>query len=320
ARIAQTFDVAIRDNQTSDGSLSMALVKPGVQESQLLKNLRVLMENGYSDVKYLCISSAYVQVPSSTLKVLSEFPQLVINLTVSGWHSIEENLLRLNEFERYLSVLDNTYLRVVNREDWAGIGSAVSDSGARSEEWLLGEIERRGLSSKVIRTPFHSVHKFPGSSPGNLGSRHMADISYNETVWNDIFDAGGRECCVTGKCKSCTTRCGAPGELWAPDWEIVSQAYLAMYHFELKRQSTFGRSPLAIYTARLIARKAMTAFEQSGNFEKTNYCKTQYEQLNDELSGMSLTQIQRRRFANDSHAIVMDGVDRHSLWGNAKAI
>jgi hypothetical protein len=78
----------------------MALRLPGQNMSQLEQNLEWLAEAGYQDVPYLCFSSAYVRVGDEVLQMLGRFTQLVVHVTVSGWHSKVENRLRLGEFER----------------------------------------------------------------------------------------------------------------------------------------------------------------------------------------------------------------------------
>jgi hypothetical protein len=137
AKLSQLFGVSIRDNQSSDGSLSMTLRIKGKAETQLYQNLALLNDSGFKNVQYLCFSSSYVKVPNSTLQSLSIFPNLVVHVTLSGWHSVQENILRLNEFERYKSYLPNVCLRLVNRKDWyQNINNDVGNP-ARCESWLL---------------------------------------------------------------------------------------------------------------------------------------------------------------------------------------
>lgn len=314
ASLARHYSMPIRDNQSSDGSLSMTLNAPGDVLSLLHRNLLILVEAGHQDVPYLCMVAAYVRVPEQNLRELSAFKGLIVHLTVSGWHSIEENLLRLDEFERYASILPNVLLRVVNRMDWAEVGISTHDSGARVEKWLLSEIRRRELSNRVIRTPFHSVHPFPGGRPGALGTRHMAGFDYTEE-WSHLFSEGASECCTTGKCKTCPTRCGAPGSPPTRIPLIAARALDAMLSFETARQASVGPpSPLAIYTARLIARKGAELYAEAG--DNAGYCKmvdthSKYDRAS---RTMILTSTDRRRLANDSHALVMNGMDRHRLW------
>jgi len=124
--------------------MSLVLAARNHKSSQLYLNLQTLFESGYSDIPYLCFSSAYMKVSDEVLKGFSKFPNLIVHITVSGWHSREENSLRLFEFERYSKYIPKTFLRIVNRQDWAGIGSPVQDSGARVEEWLLSKVEQMG--------------------------------------------------------------------------------------------------------------------------------------------------------------------------------
>jgi len=263
--------------------------------------------------------AAYVRVPEQNLSELSTFKGLIVHVTVSGWHSKEENSLRLGEFERYASTLPNVFLRIVNRMDWAGVGTPVPDSGARVERWLLSEIDRRRLGNRVIRTPFHSVHTFPGSRPGALGTRHMAGADYADE-WARLFSDGAKECCTTGKCKTCPTRCGAPGSPPMRTSLIAARALDAMLSFEIARQAGIGTpSPLAVYTARLLARKGAEQYAEAG--DNVGHCRlSEVHGMYDRVSRkLSLTPTDRRRLANDSHALVMNGLDRHGLWTHSKS-
>lgn len=320
ASLARHFGVCIRDNQSSDGSFSMTLRAPGETLSLLHRNLATLDESGFGDVPWLCMATAYVRVHDDDLAALAVFGNLVVHVTVSGWHSKEENLLRLAEFERYAALLPNVFLRVVNRMDWAGVGAPVADSGARMELWLLAEIERRGLPGRVIRTPFHSVHPFPGGRPRVLGTRHMAGADYTED-WARLSAAGARECCTTGKCKTCPTRCGAPGASARRDPLIAARALEAMLSFETARQAASGdASPLASYTARLIARKGAEAYAEAADGAGFGRMTGVYERFDRVVCTLCLDHDQRRRLANDSHALVMGGLDRHGLWARASAL
>ncbi|MCE9614800.1 MAG: hypothetical protein K8T26_11025 [Lentisphaerae bacterium] len=320
ARLSRHYGLSIRDNQTSDGSHSMALLLPGESISQLHNNLSWLAEAGFADVPYLCFSSAYVTVQDKQLQALSSFPQLTVHVTVSGWHSHAENLLRLAEFERYRSHLRHTCLRIVNRQDWAVAGTATpegAEAAAQCEEWLLAEIVRRGLSPYVIRTPFHSVHPFPGSSPGSLGSRHMAGTSYSK-AWGRLTTAGARECCTTGKCKTCPTACGTGAHRTTTRQPIVAaRALEVMYHFEERRQLEAGTNPLAVYTSRMLARKSAEAYADAGALADSNRMQRLHDMRDREAAKADLSPLQRRRLANDSHALVVDGMDRHGLWRGA---
>ncbi len=312
ARLSKHFGLPIRDNQSSDGSLSIALPVKKEAESQLLKNLRVLAANGLGEVPYLCFSSAYVEVADSSLHALSEFDNLVLHVTASGWHSREENILRLGEFERYAERVHQSFLRVVNRQDWAS--GAPDDGSANCEEWLLDEIRRRGLNSRVIRTPFHSVHPFPGSRTGKLGSRHLAGIDYS-SAWPAMITEGAGECCSTGKCKSCPTACGTRiSHRLARKPLVASRAFQMMLRWELQRQEAEGISPLGTYTARMLTRKAMEQAEVAG--APTGELTDMYKKWDHECGRFDLNPLQRKRLVNDSHALVVDGLDRHRLWAN----
>lgn len=312
ARLSKHFGLPIRDNQSSDGSLSIALPVKKEADSQLLKNLRVLAANGLEEVPYLCFSSAYVEVTDSSLHALGEFDNLVLHVTVSGWHSREENILRLGEFSRYAERVRQSFLRVVNRQDWAS--GAPDDGSANCEEWLLDEIRRRGLNSRVIRTPFHSVHPFPGSRTGKLGSRHLAGIEYSST-WPAMITEGAGECCSTGKCKSCPTACGTRVSHRLTRKPLVaSRAFQMMLRWELQRQEAEGISPLGTYTARMLTRKAMEQAEVAG--APIGELTDMYKKWDHECGRFDLNPLQRKRLVNDSHALVVDGLDRHRLWAN----
>ena len=313
AVLSRRYNLPIRDNQTSDGSLSMSLSLQRAEHRQLYMNLLTLANSGHADVPYLCFSSAYTRVSNEVLDKLSQFKNMVVHVTVSGWHSREENTLRLQEFERYASFLPNTFIRVVNRQDWAMVGESVPDSGARTEEWLLGEIERRGIIPFVIRTPFHSVHPFPGSAPGCLGTRHMAGINYSQT-WKHFISQGAQQCCTTGKCKTCPTRCGNGGSDFTPDSLLAARALENMLWFEKERQQKKGISPLGAYTARLLARKGVDLYKAVGELVSSERLFKIYNSYNAIVQNLSLPKTQRRRLVNDSHALVVDGLDRHRLW------
>lgn len=313
ARLSGHFGLPIRDNQTSDGSLSMVLPTKDGGAPQLLINLETLNEGGGVSAPYLCFSSAYVKVPKKTLKALGRYPNLVVHMTVSGWHSREENSLRLREFSNYLEELPNVFLRVVNRQDWAGLGDPESDGATRCEEWLLTEILKRGFVSHVIRTPYHSVHPFPGSRTGSLGSRHMAFTEYSK-VWNEFFEKGARDCCSTGKCKTCGTRCGAKASARPRKAWVAARAYQAMLEYEVGRQRSEGRSALSCYTARMLAKKAKEQFEVASEMGSTEKMASIYIEWDNKCRALGLTSIEKRRLSNDCHALVVDGLDRHGLW------
>ena len=313
AEIARIYRMPMRDNQSSDGSLSMGLPTPGGGPSQLQTNLERLLDYGFEDVHYLCFSSAFVRAPNSAISQLARFPNLVVHLTISGWHSREENMLRLNESERYAGYLPNVFLRVVNRQDWAGGVCAVSDSGARVEEWLLKEIEQRGLAPRVIQTPFHSVSPFPGSAPGTLGTRHMAGTAYSDS-WARLQSQGALTCCSTGKCKTCPTACGTGSESRKKDPLTAARAFEAMLKIETDRQAEVGVSALGLYVARLLARKAAEMFEAAGFEEDAGQHHVIYDRLDRDVKVLQVIPAQRKRLVNDSHALILDGVDRHRLW------
>jgi len=313
AQVSRRYGMPIRDNQSSDGALSMGLPVRKTRRSQLQMNLEYLTEHGFTDVPYLCFSSGFVRVPDSAISELTQFPNLVVHMTVSGWHSREENTLRLDEVERYSRCLPKTFLRVVNRRDWFGVGCAVADSGARVEEWLLTEIEQRGLAPKVIRTPFHSVHSFPGSAPGTLGTRHMASTEYS-TSWGGLQAQGAQECCSTGKCKTCPTACGTGAANCLQDPMTAARAFEAMLRFETRRQKKSSTLPLGLYVARLLSRKAAELLEGGGLAADAEQHRITYEQLDRSIRSLTVTPTQRKRLVNDSHALVIDGLDRHRLW------
>ncbi len=315
ARLSGHFGLPIRDNQTSDGALSMVLPTKDGDSLQLLANLETLNEARGTVAPYLCFSSAYVEVPKKTLQALGQYPNLVVHMTVSGWHSKEENSLRLREFSNYLEELPNVFLRVVNRQDWAGMGDLLNDEAARCEGWLLTEILKRGFVSHVIRTPYHSVHPFPGSRTGSLGSRHMAYTEYSE-VWREFFENGAKDCCSTGKCKTCGTRCGAEISPKPRKPLIAARAYQAMLEYELDRQGSEGCSPLSYYTARMLAKKSKEQFEVASDIGSAESVATVHNEWDNKCRALELTPIERRRLSNDSHALVMDGLDRHGLWKN----
>ena len=314
ARLSRHYGLPIRDNQTSDGSLSMALMLPGEHVTQLCASLSWLSEEGFTDVPYLCFSSAYLEMRDAELEALSRFSQLTVHITVSGWHSRAENLLRLAEFEHYRTYISNTYLRVVNRQDWSDEAASEPGAAAGCEEWLLNEVEHRRLSRYVIRTPYHSIHPFPGSSPGSLGSRHMAGTSYTD-AWHRLSAMGARECCTTGKCKTCPTACGTGVRRDRQRQPfIAARALESMFHFEEQRQHTAGLNPLAIYTARMLARKSVEAYADAGDQVSINRMQQLHDIYDRKAFESNLTSLERRHLANDSHALVVDGMDRHGLW------
>jgi len=250
---------------------------------------------------------------------MASFLNLIVHVTVSGWHSREENTLRLDEFERYHTLIPRSYLRVVNRSDWHSpqLSEATDDSTACCEEWLLKEIARRGLIANVIRTPYHSVHPFPGSRIGMLGSRHMAGIEYSNQ-WSRFIGQVHGECCTTGKCKTCPTNCGAiRNERRQPDPLLAARALEAMHQFEVARQLEDGRTPLGLYTARLLARKTIQAYKMVGRQDRIQSIVAVSEELDYRIAALPLTKQERRYLVNDSHALVVDGMDRHHLWRTA---
>lgn len=319
AAVARKYGLPIRDNQSSDGSLSMGLTARGAERSQLFLNLLALDDGGYDDVPYLCFSSVYTRVADEVLTALSQFKNLIVHVTASGWHSREENTLRLQEFERYSAAGLNSFLRVVNRQDWAMVGEEVHDSGARVESWLLCEIERRGFSRHVIRTPFHSVHPFPGGRPACLGTRHMAGTDY-PSLWGRLLEQGARECCTTGKCKTCPTRCGMVGHTASPEPLLAARAFESMLLFELSRQGGIGAQPLAAYTARLLARKGAELYAEVGDTIAEHRLLETHAKYDRVVRLLPLSTTQRRRLVNDSHALVVDGLDRHRLWMSASTL
>jgi len=220
----------------------------------------------------------------------------------------------MNEFDRYRNWLPNVFLRVVNRQDWSEAGRFSEDTGARCEEWLLEEIVRRKAIKRVIRTPFHSVHPFKGSRTGSLGSRHMAHTDYSH-VWKQISPKTVGECCKTGKCKTCSILCGIYNpKQTTQDPLIAARALEFMLYFERKRQNRKGKTPLALYTARMLAKKAKEQFKVAKETGKASEMETRHKRLGEECKKLNLSSLERRRLSNDCHALVVDGLDRHSLW------
>jgi hypothetical protein len=101
---------------------------------------------------------------------------------------------------------------------------------------------------------------------------------------------------------------------------IAARALDAMLSFEIARQTGIGTpSPLAVYTARLIARKGAELYAEAG--DNVGYCRLSevHGMYDRDSRKLNLTPTDRRRLANDSHALVMNGLDRHGLWAHAKS-
>lgn len=79
-----------------------------------------------------------------------------------------------------------------------------------------------------------------------------------------------------------------------------------------------SESPLALYTARMLAKKAMEQYEVAGDSINASFLAIEYAHSNKACNRANLTALQRRRLSNDSHALVVDGLDRHGLWRNSR--
>lgn len=316
-RIAQAFGISVRDNQSSDGSVSMSLRLPNDGPALLPEYLREITFAG--SVSYIVFSTAYARVPDQTLSELAQFSGLAVHVTVSGWHSREENSHRIAEFERYAARGVRTWLRVVNREDWRTPNGNAAGTAAACEEWLFREIARLRLETSTIRVPFHSVNKFPGSNRGTLGTRHMAGATYAPYLL-DAHAAGMAECCTTGKCKTCPTACGATRPRTNRDVSMAALAHRAL--FIAQSSSRFGGvcDPHAAYVARLLARKAHLEFAEAGNVGEANEMQDAARELDGKIAAMSLSSVARKRLTDDAHALVIEGIDRHSLWTDRSGI
>ena len=224
-------------------------------------------------------------------------------------------MLRLSEFERYSEHLKNVRLRVVNRQDWTccDTQNRQEDIGAGCEDWLLDEIEKRHWQSLVIRTPFHSVHEFPGSRKGALGTRHVSGSEYSER-WIRTATNGAQECCSTGKCRTCPTGCGIPPRGFSPHPLVAARALAAMLSYEQRRQGPGVREPLSYYVSRLLAKKASVLMGIERDERARKNLITEYTEYDQIIKGLVLSTHERRLMTNDAHALVVDGIDRHGLW------
>ena len=319
--IGRAFGMPVRDNQSSDGSMSMALKARDQKDVSVLeRNLQILAEAGLPDVPYLCFSAGYCTVSDAELRRLAKYPSLTVHMTVSGWHSKEENSLRLEEFRRYSDGISNVWLRVVNRMDWCEGFDKPSGDEDRCEAWLLAEIASRGWSGRVLRTPFHSIAPFPGGEMGNLGTQFLAGVTYNDD-WHEFLRQGALECCQTGKCKTCEARCGIVKLDTKPMSRLVAgRAFAAMLAFELDRQDRKGGSPLGSYVARLLARKAAGCLLEAGSQEEAADMGRMEDRFSAEVERLVVESLERRRLTNDAHALTLDGLDRHRHWGLGRSI
>jgi len=145
----------------------------------------------------------------------------------------------------------------------------------------------------------------------------MAGTGYSE-IWPEFIAGAADECCTTGKCKSCPVSCGAK---WLRhrkhDPRIAARALALMHQFEKKRQLSKGKSPLGIYTSRMLTRKAMEQFKEAGETDHVECLKREFSILDKACKALTLTKKERRLLSNDSHALVVDGLDRHRIWDNA---
>jgi len=90
-----------------------------------------------------------------------------------------------------------------------------------------------------------------------------------------------------------------------------------MLRFEKTRQKREGKTPLGVYTARLLARKGAELYANVGELRGENLLREDHDRYNIVARGLPLSGTQRRRLVNDSHALVIDGIDRHRLWAGA---
>ena len=95
---------------------------------------------------------------------------------------------------------------------------------------------------------------------------------------------------------------------------LAARAFESMLSFEKARQQRDGETPLAVYTARLLARKGAELYANAAETgAESGLCEI-YHKYNAIVQNLSLSSTQRRRLVNDSHALVVDGLDRHRLW------
>jgi len=87
-----------------------------------------------------------------------------------------------------------------------------------------------------------------------------------------------------------------------------------MLRWETGRPDHDPRNPLAAYTARMLARKSLEQAQEAGDMTVAKEMSSIYEHWDNCCFDLNLTKTQRRRLANDSHALVVDGLDRHGLW------
>ena len=102
---------------------------------------------------------------------------------------------------------------------------------------------------------------------------------------------------------------------------LAARAFESMLWFEKGRQQREGITPLAAYVARLLARKSAELYNAIENSRGDGRLREIYERYDGIVRGLPLSGTQRRRLVNDSHALAMDGLDRHRLWaGEAKKV
>ena len=316
ANLSNEYGLPIRDNQSSDGSVSMSLPSKRNDLPEVINILETLNMNGYQHIPYLCFSAAYARVPEKNLIRLGKYKNLIVHVTVSGWHEKIENCMRINEFLRYSGHLQNVFIRIVNRMDWFEKDAYHGGSREKCENWLLNKLVKLNLEYKIIRTPYHSVRPFPGSATGNLGSRHMASTDYSG-IWRIVLESGAKECCKTGKCKTCSVLCGSKIKVKTQNFHLAVKAYESLLAFERKRQTMEGIIPLAAYTERLLIKKILQIrLEHLGGSDCEKYFK-RWNELNMICKNLPLSSSERNRLTNDCHALVIDGIDRHKLWDKA---
>ena len=143
----------------------------------------------------------------------------------------------------------------------------------------------------------------------------MAGTFYSD-LWGRLIAEGSKECCTTGKCKTCPVLCFTnPEKRKSLDHLIAARAYEKLLEFEKSRQKQVGNSPLALYIARLLSKKAYKCYsltKDNNGKMRTMDNLTMFDQKIKNIKNLS--QIQKKRLVNDSHALITDGIDRHRIW------
>jgi hypothetical protein len=146
----------------------------------------------------------------------------------------------------------------------------------------------------------------------------MAGIDYSQK-WHRALENSLKQCCLTGKCKTCLTRCGiSNGDPPQLDSRIATNALVSMLYFEIDRQKKEGECALGCYVARLIAKKAAMLINDDGLYGDLHEINNIMEKYTHKINRLSLSSVDRRRLVNDSHMLIQDGLDRHKLWKNHK--